>query len=82
MSGSLEQMLLRVDSVFPALDSCLAVALRTHKKRHEVCGTLGDNCVETISVTPMPCTVAKSGMLLWQQLVNRKDTEPDKLYRF
>ncbi|KAG3221750.1 hypothetical protein PC129_g7515 [Phytophthora cactorum] len=82
MSGSLEQMLLRVDSVFPALDSCLAVALITHKKRHEVCGTLGDNCVETISVTPMPCTVAKSGMLLWQQLVNRKDTEPDKLYRF
>ncbi|KAG2940515.1 hypothetical protein PC115_g2520 [Phytophthora cactorum] len=36
MSGSLEQMLLRVDSVFPALDSCLAVALITHKKRHEL----------------------------------------------
>ncbi|ETI41920.1 hypothetical protein F443_12885 [Phytophthora nicotianae P1569] len=82
ISDSLEQMLPRADSVFPALDSYMAVALKTHKKHHEVRGTMGDNCVETISVTPMPCSIAKSGMILWQQLINRKDTEPDKLYRF
>ncbi|KAK1935834.1 hypothetical protein P3T76_010528 [Phytophthora citrophthora] len=82
ISDSLEQMLLQADFVFPALDSCLTVALRTHQKRLEICGTLGDTCVETISVTPMPCTTSKSGTLLWQQLLDRKDAEPDKLYRF
>ncbi|KAL3670594.1 hypothetical protein V7S43_003786 [Phytophthora oleae] len=41
ISDSLEQMLVQADSVFPALDNYLTVALRT---RHEVCGTLGDTC--------------------------------------
>lgn len=84
ISDSLEQMLTEADSVFPALKNYLTVALQTHQKRQEVCGILGDTCtcVETISVTPLPCTISKSGTLVWQQLVGRKDAEPDKLYRF
>ncbi|KAG3111574.1 hypothetical protein PI124_g9322 [Phytophthora idaei] len=36
LSQNSMQLLTQPDSVFPALDSCLAVALRTHKKRHEL----------------------------------------------
>ncbi|KAG2941547.1 hypothetical protein PC117_g10213 [Phytophthora cactorum] len=36
LSQNSMQLLTQPDSVFPALDSCLAVALITHKKRHEL----------------------------------------------
>ncbi|KAL4145460.1 hypothetical protein PRNP1_013130 [Phytophthora ramorum] len=82
ITKSMDPMYLRSNAVFPDLMGRSTVTLESYKKCHEMCGIISDNCIETISVTPVPCTIAESCSMLWHQLVSRKNVEPDKLYRF
>ncbi|KAH7459599.1 uncharacterized protein KRP23_15158 [Phytophthora ramorum] len=82
ITKSMDPMYLQSNAVFPDLMGRSTATLESYKKCHEMCGIISDNCIETISVTPVPCTIAESWSMLWHQLVSRKNVEPDKLYRF
>jgi hypothetical protein len=78
LSDNLARLRLEADRVFPQLGEDTAVTCRS---RHKINGARG-NCVETISVTPMACTVQQTADVLWHHITTKKNKDVQKSFRF